>query len=118
MFDNKTYQKDWYIKNKEVHLGRAKIRNGKQKLINQSNLVEYLNTHPCVDCGETDIVVLQFDHVRGVKIDSVSNMIKNVSSWETIFKEIQKCDIRCANDHARKTARQQKNFKISVLSSK
>lgn len=65
---------------------------------------QYLLKHPCVDCGENDIVVLEFDHVRGEKRGVVS-LLKR-SSLKAVKEEIEKCDIRCANCHRRKTAKQ------------
>jgi hypothetical protein len=66
---------------------------------------EYLMTHPCVDCGETDPIVLQFDHVDPLtKKHNVSNLKHR--SPAGIMREIDKCVVRCANCHARITAKQ------------
>ena len=66
-------------------------------------LMDYLVAHPCVDCGETDPVVLEFDHVRGKKISAVTKMMYNKASLEKLKAEIAKCDVRSANCHRRKT---------------
>jgi len=72
----------------------------------------YLKSHPCVDCGKSDPVVLEFDHRdRKDKIADVSVMILQSYSLETLQKEVQKCDVRCANDHRRKHARERKENK-------
>ena len=71
---------------------------------NQQFVYEYLLLHPCVDCGETDPIVLEFDHIYG-KDKGISQMISK-HSLERIKNEIEKCDIRCANCHRRKTARE------------
>ena len=56
----------------------------------------------CVDCGyRDDPRALQFDHVRGVKMKSVSAMI--TCSLEHLIAEIEKCEIRCSNCHLIKT---------------
>ena len=56
----------------------------------------------CVDCGWNDHpAALQFDHVAGVKVGNVSEMMKR--SWATIAAEIDKCQIVCANHHAIRT---------------
>lgn len=57
----------------------------------------------CKDCGETNPVVLDFDHMRD-KTDGISRMIRNHASWETIELEIAKCEVRCACCHRKKTA--------------
>jgi hypothetical protein len=60
----------------------------------------YLATHPCVDCGESDVIVLTFDHVRGEKRANVADMISSGLSVETIAAEIAKCEVTCFNCHA------------------
>jgi hypothetical protein len=70
---------------------------------NMINIVAYLAEHPCVDCGETDWMKLQFDHVRGKKKYQISSGYSSYS-WDNLQKEIAKCDVRCANCHQKKTA--------------
>lgn len=68
----------------------------------------YLLASPCVDCGETDRVVLQFDHKDNVdKLGNLSDMVNQSATIEAITEEISKCDVRCANCHQRRTAIQQ-----------
>ena len=54
----------------------------------------------CVDCGNRDIRVLDFDHVRAPKFDSVSSMVRRGLSVDVILAEIAKCEVRCKNCHA------------------
>ncbi|ROR67261.1 hypothetical protein [Agrococcus jenensis] len=54
----------------------------------------------CVDCGSSDIRVLEFDHVRGTKVASVSSMVRRGRALSIIQAEIAKCDVRCRNCHA------------------
>lgn len=68
-------------------------------------LYQYLRQHPCVDCGINNPVVLHFDHVRGKKKAEVSVLARGGYRLATIMEEVEKCEIRCANCHAIKTAR-------------
>ncbi len=95
-----------YAANTESHK-QAVYENKRERLpVLRAYVNDYLLTHPCVDCGETDIVVLDFDHVRGVKSLEVTTMVNTGYSLETIKAEIEKCEIRCANCHRRRHARQ------------
>ena len=74
-------------------------------------MFEYLSTKKCIDCGEKDPVVLEFDHINPEnKFRDVSRMMSGHCSWESLLKEIEKCEIRCANCHRRKTYTQQNGF--------
>ena len=97
---------------------RARIYRNRARGIEeaQRSAIEYLLAHPCVDCGETDIVVLQFDHLRD-KLYDVSVMISNGMSWQRIEAEIAKCVVRCANCHHRKTARERGYRKLDATPS-
>lgn len=74
-----------------------------------SFISSYLKVHPCLDCGEKDIVVLEFDH-RGDKKYSIADMRDNYC-LEVVQAEVAKCDVRCANCHRRKTAKE-RGYKI------
>ena len=69
-------------------------------------ILTYLSDHSCIDCGEDDPIVLEFDHVRGTKIKAVSALVNDCRDWKDISIEIEKCDVRCANCHKRKTAKE------------
>lgn len=64
----------------------------------------YLAAHPCVDCGEGDREVLDFDHVAG-KVSLVSALVAWGAPRTRIEAEIARCQVRCANCHRRVTAR-------------
>jgi hypothetical protein len=95
--------KEHYQENVSYYKKKALKHNAKYRLRNLQYMVDYLKQHPCVDCPEIDPVVLEFDH-RGNKDYNVGEMSNY--SLSTIIKEIAKCDIRCANCHKRKTAKQ------------
>jgi hypothetical protein len=75
-----------------------------------------LRQSACVDCGERDQVVLEFDHV-GPKRNSVTRLAWWGSSLATIDAEISQCEVRCANCHRRATAMRGGHFRFRVLSS-
>lgn len=88
------YNKKYYTENKEQYKKYAepglKLR------------AEYLLTHPCIDCGNSNPDVLHFDHVRGTKLTEVSHMIHMGHSLESIKDEIGKCEVRCNSCHAKR----------------
>jgi hypothetical protein len=57
----------------------------------------------CVDCGRTELAVLEFDHV-GEKRTSVMVMAWSGFGLDTIRREMDACVVRCCNCHRRRTA--------------
>ena len=101
---NKNHLKQDYVNKKASYKERTNKRRNQLAAINFPLYIDYLKTHPCVDCGEVDPIVLQFDHIRDKKF-LVSKMIHSYD-WDQILTEISKCEIRCANCHIRRTAKQ------------
>jgi len=66
---------------------------------------EYLIQKSCEDCGERDLTVLTFDHVRGEKKMNVADMISQGYSVASIKSELEKTDIVCFNCHMRREQR-------------
>jgi|EndMetStandDraft_3_1072993.scaffolds.fasta_scaffold81486_2 hypothetical protein len=98
------YVRNHYSNNKQAYVDKARTRNKRIMKELREKIVEYLKDKPCVDCGESDIRVLQFDHREpSEKLYPISTMIKNAMKWESVLKEIEKCDVRCANCHLKRT---------------
>lgn len=102
----KQFKADHYARNKATYKARAKESKKALILRNKLYVLEYLKQHPCVDCRESDVVVLEFDHVEKGKVESISQMVLDACSIEKIAREIAKCVVRCANCHRRKTAKE------------
>lgn len=92
----KEANKKYYLNTPERNVQRRAFT-ARRVAENQSWVLEYLLSHPCVDCEITDVRVLEFDHVRGAKSFNISE-----SFWRNpvaLQKEVAKCDVRCANCH-------------------
>jgi hypothetical protein len=74
----------------------------------KARLRDYLASHPCVDCGEDDAIVLEFDHVFGNKLRGVTELAATGYSWKIIEEEIGKCEVRCGNCHRKASLRRQR----------
>ena len=66
----------------------------------------YLRGAMCLDCGESDLVVLDFDHI-GPKRGTVISLALQEHSIDSLMQEIDECAVRCANCHRRQTVRRQ-----------
>lgn len=85
------YNRNW-ARNRRVHM-RALV-------------LEYKQQRACVDCAESDPDVLEFDHVRGEKCGDINGLVRHLRNDVALLAEIAKCEVRCANCHRRKTARE------------
>ena len=96
------YAKDKYYNNAlhRVKQITATLAYGKaRRTINKEYTQDYLKQHSCIECGNADIRVLEFDHRDPTtKTVEISRAVSSRSM--TVLKaEILKCDVRCANCH-------------------
>ena len=93
-----------YRRNKPAYKARARAHTVAQRPLLRQTIWKYLEEHPCVDCGESDPRVLEFDHRDdSEKSFNVADALRKVCSVARLMAEIAKCDVRCANCHRRRT---------------
>jgi hypothetical protein len=107
------YLKDWYSRPAVITHRKAmktaydaknadRIREWtRQNIALNGFLIRALKREGCVDCGESDPVVLDFDHVFGKKTAKVTGLLG--SGQGRLINEAAKCEVRCANCHRRAT---------------
>jgi hypothetical protein len=101
---NRETSRRYYQKNRQEHLAVVKRRNREQRRKIRQFLYDYLGRNPCIDCGEQNPCCLEFDHLRD-KTYNVSRMAAQGLSLARVKQEIEKCEVRCANCHRKKTAK-------------
>ena len=101
----RVYKQAWYLRNRTRQMANVQRRKVRVRTATRLRVLAYLRTHACVDCGEGNVVVLDFDHVRN-KRWNISYMASCGFAWATIEDEIKRCQVRCANCHRIKTAKE------------
>ena len=65
-------------------------------------LREIKEAKPCCDCGISyPYYVMDYDHVRGKKVNNVSHLISR--GMKAVKDEIKKCELVCSNCHRIRT---------------
>lgn len=94
----------WYAANRGRHVANVRQRNDRVRLECQQRIADHLVTHPCVDCGEADLRVLEFDHTDPrTKLGTIGRLVASSLDWGRIQAEIDKCQVRCSNCHRIRT---------------
>ena len=90
-------------------------RQQEARLVMREWVARFLADNPCVDCGESDLRCLEFDHRPGEgKRNEVAVMLAQPASFTSILAEIAKCDVVCSNCHRRRTSERAGFWKESV----
>lgn len=93
----KKSQRNYYENNKSLY-----VKSMQDTRVRRHQYVQDLKeSSPCLDCGQFyHYCVMQYDHRdSSEKIDSVSRLLNRVT-MDAVRKEIDKCDLVCANCHA------------------
>ncbi len=92
-----------YAKHRQRVIDKAKVYSKAARDRIRAYINAYLKDNPCVDCGETDPIILEFDHVSDDKHFNISDATRRGYGMTKLIEEIAKCQVRCANCHRKKT---------------
>src|SRR3546814_20302358 len=89
----------YHYANWDRHMAQIRARTKRRIAAAHKLVLDHLRAHPCVDCGETDPVVLAFDHLR----DKVGHVraLSHRNEICPLIEEIAKCAVVCAHTHPR-----------------
>jgi hypothetical protein len=93
----------------QTHEARHRRRDAARAFIH-----DYLTTHPCCDCGASDPLVLEFDHV-GDKRAHIAVLTGDGASLSRVREEIDNCEVVCVNCHRIRTALRGGSWRLDHL---
>lgn len=102
---HKEYRKKHYIDNKKKYIDKSKNWRIRERV----KFYNWLKEQSCKDCGNKDFRVLECDHLHDKSYD-ISKRLGAVK-FEILKKELDKCEIVCANCHRIRTAEQFSQYK-------
>jgi hypothetical protein len=93
----------YYEAGAEHHRSRSNALKTRRVAEARAYVLEMLRERRCVDCGEADVVVLEFDHLSD-KQAHVATLVSRGVGLARIEAEVARCEIVCVNCHRRRTA--------------
>lgn len=105
---SKARSKRYYKENPVKHKAETSKNRERYRRKYQVYLLEYLSNNPCIECGESDIRCLDFDHLKDKEI-----VISKAMYWsiDRLKLEIAKCQVLCANCHRKKSHKESNSYK-------
>jgi hypothetical protein len=108
------YNKNYYAKNGATIRANRRRHMASTRAKLKAIVDAFKSEHGCIDCGENDWVVLDMDHRdRLQKRAHISSLVTGRVSEATLRAELEKCDVRCANCHRRKTHRLREFLRVN-----
>lgn len=101
-----SYRREHYLKNKEKYIKKAVAHTKSTR----KAFFEWKSGQKCADCGNSDMRVLEFDHINGNKTGNIANLVGRVSG-ASLEEELAKCEVVCANCHRIRTATRGEHYK-------
>lgn len=88
-----------YNENKARYKAQARKRDNEFR-----DKLRLLKAKPCMDCNTSyPWYVMDFDHIKGIKVASVSQLMRDRVAWSVVLEEIEKCELVCSNCHRERT---------------
>ena len=107
------YGKNRWRKLSQEYKDIRREKHRQRRTNSRAKLFEYLLGKKC-ECGESDPILLEFDHINPNNKDrSIAQLAGSSCSWPRILKEILKCRILCVRCHRHKTAKEQGWYKYT-----
>lgn len=94
---------EYFRERGDTHRQQSKTAKLARRRALRAQVLDHLLGHPCVECGEADPVVLEFDHIVA-KTASISRLVSLTAPRKAVEAEIALCEVVCANCHRRRTA--------------
>jgi hypothetical protein len=84
------------LKQEEERAERKRKRDAERRERGRHVVDAWFRKNPCVDCGNSDVRILEADHVLGRNFTISENLWRPVRKLEA---ELELCESRCANCH-------------------
>ena len=98
----RSYNRSYYERNREKLLKRQAEKNRRFADNRRKWLVEFKRTLKCVRCNESHPATITFHHKdSSEKSFEIGNAIGLGVSLKRLIAEIEKCEVICANCHAK-----------------
>ena len=98
----RNYSREYYQRNREHLLEKQREKNRRFAESRRKWIVEYKKTLSCGRCGENHPATLTFHHMKDSdKSFEIANAIGKGVSLKRLIAEIEKCEVLCANCHAK-----------------
>ena len=98
----RAYGRDYYQRNRQHLLAKQAEKNRRLRERQRQWLIDYKKGLSCVRCGESHPATLQFHHRNQQEKEFEISLYTALGfSKARLLAEIEKCDVICANCHAK-----------------